>query len=134
MNDTLSLAIILFIGPLCALIAVMWVLRFVVALKAPPTRRAAWTAGIGYFIVVTAAAFAVPGQYWWVAPLSSIPAALVMFWWLRRDLLRAWRDASPDELGDETLANDDWRIGLLLLAGLVVLAVIRYIIRLVANA
>ena len=133
MNDTLSTAIILFIGPLTALIVVTWLLRFFVALKAPPRRRAAWTAGIGYIIVVGVCTYYIPGAYWWVPPLTAIPGTLIMFWWWQREFRNAWIEASDEGFEDVKLANDDWRVGLLLLGGLIVLLAIRVVIRLVVG-
>ena len=104
-------------------------LHFFVALKSPPSKRAAWTAGSAYLVTTSFAIFGgVPG-YELIAPAAVIPGALIAFWYWRAEFRDQWiqnPDIGPDGI---TLANDDWRIGLLRLLLIIAVAAITVLLR-----
>jgi hypothetical protein len=129
MNDAVALAIMVFGAPLGALAFVTWLLQYFVALKSPPTQRAAWTVGPAYMVAATLCAFGAPEGYWWAAPFASIPAALVVFWWWRRAFRRAWLNSADDLPQGTVLANDDWRAGLIFIGGTIAFLALGMLIR-----
>jgi hypothetical protein len=133
MNEAMVVGFIVIAVPLVALALVTWLLHYFIALKSPPTQRAAWTVGIAYPIVLALCASAVPEEYWWEAPLAGVPGALLAFWWWRMDFREAWVDASKDVPEGVKLANDDWRIGLIFVAGLIGFLALRVVLRLIAR-
>ena len=117
-------------GSAFLMIALMSVgLRSFVALKTPPTVRAAWTAGIAYFLTVLILMFGGFGDLELQAPLFSLPGALIVFLYWRYDFRQAWVDDPRLLPPDAHLANDDWAAGLLKLAGLVLTAFAAALIR-----
>ena len=89
------------------------ILNFFVALKSPPTKRASWVVGLSYLGACLAFIFGsgdITGHWGPLIPLLPTP---LIFWYWRREYLKAWRD-NPEP--DETLEDDDWRLGLLKLA------------------
>lgn len=103
--------------------------RFV-ALNSPPERRAFWTVFPGYIAAGLAMVFGMSGlvsPLW--SPIVPLPGALLMYWWLVRDLRKGWIE-NPEDLPDGVkLANSDWRMGLAGVAALIVAAAIRVMIR-----
>ena len=133
MEDIALVAFISFGVALVGVIGSTWLLQHFVALTAPPTQRAAWTVGIAYVVVAVFCAFAVPEEVWWAAPLAPIPGALVVFWWVQRDWRHLWIDNSKGAPEGVELANDDWRVGLIFVAGVIAFAVLRALIRLATS-
>jgi hypothetical protein len=131
MNDAVALSIIVFCMPLLAVALVSWVLHYFVALTSPPIKRAAWTVALAYVVAALFCTFSAPEEYAWAAPLATIPGALIAFWWWRSDFRRAWLDSANDLPEGVELANDDWRAGLILLAGLLGFAVFKVLFRLI---
>ena len=64
------------------------VLRYVIALKSPPNRRAAWTVGVSYVVTVLFFMFGDLGDLTFFVPLICIPAALIVNWYWRWDFRR----------------------------------------------
>lgn len=133
MEDIALVAFISFGLAFVGVIGAAWVLQHFVALTAPPTRRAAWTVGIAYIVIAVLCMFVVPEEYWWAAPLAPIPGALVVFWWLQRDWRQLWIDDSKGVLNGVEIANDDWRVGLIFVVGIITLALLRALIRLATS-
>jgi hypothetical protein len=114
------------------------VLHYFVALKARPTRRALWTAGIPFVLTAILFMFYLPtigsgfASPWLLAilgALAALPGGVAAFWFWKREFQSAWVDDPanmPDGVG---LANDDWRIGLGMLAVLIVVAVFKVLFR-----
>jgi hypothetical protein len=133
MGDILLIGILVSGIPLVGVILLTWLLQHFVALSAPPTQRAAWTVGTAYVGVAALCAFAVSEEYWWASPFLPIPGTLLVFWWVRRDWRQLWIDDSQGIPEGVELANDDWRIGLIFVAGLITLALLRTLFRLVTS-
>lgn len=130
MKDTVLITFAALAGPLAAIAPVTWILHFFVALRSTPTRRAAWTVVPSYVIVAVLLTFSIPAEDAWAVPLASIPAALIAFWFWRRDFREAWV-ISVDHLPEGTkLANDDWVAGLMFVAAILGLAVLRALLHL----
>lgn len=104
-------------------------LRYFVALQAPPTVRAAWTAGIAYLGTTVFWLFGGPvdTQYW--APLIALPGGVIAFLFWRSDFRRGWIEDVEHMPEGVELANDDWAAGLVRLLGLVAAATIAALIR-----
>jgi hypothetical protein len=133
MSDTTMGGLLMAAIAFLALAVVTWLLHFFVALKSPPMRRAAWTAGVAYVIVAVAVPFSLPEESWWEVPLAAVPGALIAFWWWRSDFRRSWIDPSGDVPEGVELANDDWRIGLIIVGGVIVFLLFRLVIRLLVR-
>ena len=86
-------------------------LRFFIALKSPPYRRALWTAGLAYILAIGLLAGA--GGFTTGKALELIPGALIVYWYLGRDFRASWIENLEDLPRDVKLANDDWRLGLI---------------------
>ena len=125
MSDDL-LVVFLFVGmPLAIIAFVSWFLHYFVALNSPPTQRAAWIVGIGYLVASALWLFGGPEGDRWEAPLAAIPGALLAFWFWQRDFRRDWIDDAQGVPEGVELANTDWRIGILGVIGLLVVAAIK---------
>lgn len=132
-------ATLLIVGIAFAMIwALALLLQQFVALRAEPTRRATWTVGIPYVLTAVALMFALPaaaGQFFspvalaLIAPFAAIPGGLATFWWWRRSFKSAWVDDPADLPEGVELANDDWRVGLLILTAVLVIAAIKAFFR-----
>ena len=133
MGDTAPVVFIALGLPLVGLIGATWLLQHFVALTAAPVHRAAWTVGIAYVVIAALCVFMTPEEYWWAAPLAPIPGALLVFWWVQRDWRQLWIDDSKGIPEGVELANDDWRVGLIFVAGLIALALLRIFFRLVSS-
>ena len=108
---------------------ITFALRYFVALRAPPTVRAAWTAGIAYLITTAFWLFGGPvGSANW-APLVALPGAAIAFLFWRSDFRRGWIEDVENMPQGVRLANDDWAAGLVRLLGLVATAAIAAFIR-----
>lgn len=129
MEGNLGIGFAVFAGLLLGVALVTAVLHYFVALTSAPSARAAWTAGISYFIVTAAGEMMIPVEYWWAPPLATMPAALIGFWWWRDDFQRGWLDDSVVVPEGVELANKDWRIGLLLVGSMVGYFLIRLFFR-----
>lgn len=105
------------------------VLSYVLKLKSPPRARAAWTAGIAYLISVISLMFGLLPEDSAYQPLLAAPGALLMYVYLRWYYQGEWVE-DPDNLpAGTTLANDDWFIGLITIAPLLVVVVVRRLLR-----
>jgi hypothetical protein len=104
-----------------------------VALKARPSDRSAWTAGAAYLIVTGLFIFGgVPGHEA-IAPLAALPGGLITFWYWRMEFRKAWIE-DPEHLAEnQTLANDDWRVGLWILVAAIVIAVVKALPRFLSH-
>jgi hypothetical protein len=123
MEDTLKLGIAYTVPPLLLIGGISFILHFFVALSSPPTQRAAWTTGISYLFVSILVTLAAPEGYAVYGPLAALPGALIVFWFWRNDFRRGWvADAEAAPTG-ATLANDDWRIGVLQMLAFLTLAI-----------
>jgi len=133
MADILSLGLIVVVVPLLMIAAISFGLHYFIALSAPPSRRAAWTVGIAYLATAAILIFGGIQEYAAYAPLAAVPGGLAVFWFWRRDFRRGWiedAEALPDGV---TIANDDWRLGLLQLLALMTLAIGAGLIRVLAR-
>jgi hypothetical protein len=101
---------------------ITFLLRYIIALRAPPDARAAWTAGTGFILAaILLIVVGSAGGHPFSAPLIAIPGALICYWALRADFRRAWINEG-DPLPYRThAAEDDWRYGLAKLVVIVVL-------------
>jgi hypothetical protein len=103
------IVVFLFVGmPLVVMIFVSWILHYFIALRAPPTKRAAWIAGISYVVASLFWLFGGPKGDRWEGPLAAIPGAMIIFWWFEDDAL-------PEGAISE---NTNWRVGLVAVATL----------------
>ena len=130
----IGIAAVMVIGlPLLMILGLSFLLRNFVALRSPPARRAAWTAGGSYLVVVLTLIFSLPIEWAWAIPLGSLPALAITFVVWRSDFRRAWIDDPSLAPEDAEFAEDDWRAALLKLAALAVLVIgaglIRYLTR-----
>lgn len=118
--------------PLIAVMAagflIIWlvsnVLKFFVALREPPLRRAAYIVGPAY-IALSIPALLLPMEgYEYFIPFTNLPGAALAFWFHLRQFRFAWVE-SEDELPDGVeLANHDWQTGLVKLLAVIVLGLI----------
>lgn len=100
------------------------VLKFFIALQAPPARRASWIVGLGYLGFAAGLLFSDLKGYEFWAPLVCVPGALLAYWLHYRQFRFAWVDGAEDLPDGVELANDDWRAGLIRLVAVVVLGLI----------
>ena len=56
---------------------------------------------------------------------SPVPASLLLFWWWRRDFRQRWFDDNSQLPEDAERENDDWRVGLIFIVGLIVIAAVK---------
>ncbi|MBA4043794.1 MAG: hypothetical protein C0471_05155 [Erythrobacter sp.] len=128
-----ELALLTFLAfgmPFSFMAGVSWVLSKVVGLKAEPDRRALLTVLPAYIAVTLLSVFGMAGASFWplIFPLAGAPIALIIYWFWRRDFRSRWYE-NDDEMPDgTTLENDDWKIGLLAIISLVVVAAIKVIL------
>lgn len=132
MSDETKLLLIASGFMLIAMILLSAALSFFVALRAPPARRAAWTAGLAALGTALLLGWAETSlalndepeleTLRWTVPLAAIPCALLVFLYWRRSFHRAWAEDADALTGK--LENDDWKGGLLRLAILLALATI----------
>lgn len=127
MNDLLISACILSVASLAMMALASLLLIHFIALRSPPSTRAAWTTGISYLLAVTALIFGGIEGYELSSVLAAIPAAALLFWWLRGTFRAAW--VEDPENTDAPLANDDWKVGLSRLAMLIMSALIATLVR-----
>lgn len=99
-----------------------WAFHFFIALRARPIRRAIWNVGPAFVLTVACAELLV-GQMRgtghevlelaFLLPVIAFPGALIAFWYLRSNYVRLWVE-SPENLPEGvSIANDDWRVGLM---------------------
>ena len=134
MNDVPLFAFLIAAGGFVAIYILCMALNFMVALKAPPNRRATWTVGIAYAVVSIAIVVSIasisrfpsaPKTPFPIdpleAPLLLVPGTIVIFLLLRWGYRSAWVDEAEGLPDGVKLANDDWRhgaIALLVIVGL----------------
>ena len=126
-----KLQIGLFLAAMC--LAVMsvasFVLHYFIALKSTPPKRAAWTAGLAYLGTTLAFIFGGVEGYELIAPIAALPAGLIVFWYWRMDFRKSWVD-DPELLPEgANLSNDDWRIGVAIVATVIVAAAFKVLLR-----
>ena len=114
------------------------IFSYFIALNATPFLRAAWTAGLGYWVATAFVMFMLrygyePGDPFWAgpsaAPLYCLPSGLLalLFWY--GEFRRAWvSDADPVPRGTR-LANSDWRVGLFTIVSTIAVAALAVLIR-----
>ena len=121
---------ILFVGvPFLVVAFVSWILHYFVALKSPPTRRALWIVGIGYFAASVAWLLGGPEGERWEGPIAAIPGGLIAFWWWRDDFRRDWIDDDQGVPEGVELANTNRRVGLLGVGTLFAIAILKVVFR-----
>lgn len=125
MGEVLVVAFIFVAMPFVVIAFVSWLLHYFVALNSPPKERALWIVGIGYVVASVVWLFGGPEGDRWEGPFAAIPAAALLYWWWRRDFREAWIDDAHGVPDGVELANTDWRVGLLGVAGLFVVAAIK---------
>lgn len=107
----------------------VWVFGRIVALREQPDRRALWTTALSYAGASLTFMFGfgvlVP---LWFAPLAPLPGALIVYYWMRRDYRKSWIDDDKVPEG-MILENNDWRIGVGVVATLIVAATIKGMLR-----
>lgn len=123
MRDNLLIGLIFAAMGLGIVAVASFVLQYFVALKSPPSQRAAWTAGLAYLAATAVFLFGGPAGAEYASALICLPGALIAFWFWRSEFRRAWINNPDDVPEGQSIANDDWRIGLLRLLALVVVAV-----------
>ena len=123
MQDFWTMGVVALAVPLLMIGAISFGLRFFVALNAPPSRRAAWTAGLAYLIVSAIIVFGAPEEIAPYGPVAAVPGGLIAFWFWRSDFRRGWVENGEGLPDGTVLANDDWRIGILQLLAVIVLVI-----------
>jgi hypothetical protein len=119
-KDTILFGVMVIVAPLLMIAIVSFGLRYFIALNARPSQRAAWIAGIAYLATTIFIIFggAAPPEYAIFVPLAALPGGLVAYWFWRREFRQGWIENAEDLPEGVTLANDDWRMGLLPAAGI----------------
>jgi hypothetical protein len=143
MNEVLLFAFLIAAGGFVATYILCLALNFVIALKAPPNRRATWTVGIAYAVVSIAAVASIilisrdpsaPKTPFPIdpleAPLLLVPGTIIIFLLLRWGYRSAWIDEAEDLPEGVKRANDDWRRGAIALLAIVALLAARALFRL----
>jgi hypothetical protein len=126
----MALAILLMCGMALAITAVVsFLLRFFVALKSPPSLRAAWISGLSYLAASAILYFGGPPGIGVLAPLSCIPAALIVYLVRWRDFRQRWVDSPELAPAAVDLETDDWKRGLGLLASLLAAPILGALLR-----
>lgn len=131
MQDAIIMAAIA-TGPLALMAAASFFLSFFVALKAEPTRRAAWTAGLAYAGITLLCLLSLQetlGSWMLLLPFAFIPHGLLVYWYWRRELQAAWVEGEQELLDGDTMANDDWRMGVVALIALFAIAALKVFLR-----
>lgn len=121
-TELLKLVFILFGIGLVFVALTSWALMLFVALRSPPSQRAAWTAGLAYLIDCSIIIFSDLGRAGEWAPLVFLPGALAVFWFWRWDFRRGWIEKPELTPEGMSLENDDWRTGLIRLIGMIAAA------------
>jgi hypothetical protein len=146
MNDTILFALLIAGAGFVITYVLGAVLNFFVALKSRPVRRAAWTIGIAYVVLSIATEWAIlvaksdPGAPTGsfpvdplIVPLLIVPGALAVFMLRLWGYRATWVEDESELREGEKLANDDWRIGLgvlaLVIAVLLARALWKYFLR-----
>ena len=125
MSETAVAVFILVAAPLIIIAVVSWILHYFIALTSPPMRRAVWTVGVSYIVAAAFWLFGGPEGDRWEGPFVAVPGALIAFWWWKTEFETAWiddRHGIPDGI---KLANDNWKVGLLGVAGVIFTAAIK---------
>jgi hypothetical protein len=129
LHDALMMGIIIVLGPLLFVAIISFVFQKFIALKQRPNPRAAWTAGLSYLVVSLFFVFSGFGGFEIWAFAAAIPGGLVAYWFWRREFSRAWIE-DADEIPDGiNLANDDWRIGLVVVLLAIAAAAVKSLIK-----
>jgi hypothetical protein len=110
---------------LVLMIPLVWIAGKIVALKERPGKRALWTTAVAYGVV--ALVFIIWGGDFispLLGPIVPLPGAIVVFLWLRSTYRKGWIE--DDEVSEGTkLENSDWRVGVGVVAGVIVAAAIK---------
>jgi hypothetical protein len=111
-SDALLIGLLYSGSALGILSLISFVLTAFIALRSPPGRRAAWTAGLAYALTTVTLLFGgMPGDKAWL-PLAGVPGALLVFWFWRRAFRKAWIDDRASGGPGVRIEDDDWRHGL----------------------
>lgn len=130
-GEIVTLGLVALAAPLAIIAIITWVLQYFVALRSPPTKRAASTTALGYVLASVLLTSSLPPDMAWAVPLTAIPGAVIVFFWWRAEFRAAWIEASVDLPEGVEMANDDWRSGLILVVGVLGFVALRTLIRLV---
>lgn len=145
LKETLLMGVIVFGTPAILVWLLSAVLDKVAALKALPDKRAKITVGIPYAIAVVAVTVALLDLAsnnsetipLWVeifgGPLFPLPAAALLYLHYRADYRKRWVESAEDLPDGVDLANDDWRVGIAVLALFALIAAFRAFFRLVLS-
>lgn len=106
-----------------------FVFQYFVALTAKPDRRAAWTAGVAYLATVLMFVFGGPEGYGYLAPVAALPGGLIAYYFWRSEFRRGWVDDDLPLLDGVKLANDNWQVGLGIVALAIVAGVVKWLAR-----
>lgn len=125
MKEDLLMGALIIGVPLSLIIFITWLLHYFVALRAEPSRRAAWTVAPAYVATAAACTFGGPEGYKWAGPLAALPGALLVYWWWRTEFREGWIDDSKPHPEGVVIANSNWRIGLMVVVAMVAAAAVR---------
>lgn len=106
----------------CVQMGVSFGLIKFVGLQSPPIRRAFLTAASAYAICVVLLVFGGINEYAIWAPLASLPAVPVNYFYWKSTFIKAWYDDPaliPEGL---SISNQDWRVGIYVLVAVIVVA------------
>lgn len=107
------------------LLLFVWIGDRVLALRARPDRRALITASAAYGCASLLLLFSSGDSLSSIlAPLFPLPGAVLVFLWLRRTYRAGWfeDDQVPEGM---KLENSDWRVGLMVVAGVILAATLK---------
>ena len=119
MSETMLIGLMMVAMELAIVAVLSFGLHYFVALNSPPSSRAAWTAGLAYLITSIIFAFGFIPGYEMLAPVAALPGGFLAFWFWRAEFRRGWIEDPGLAPEGATIANDDWRIGLIQLLGLI---------------
>jgi hypothetical protein len=128
MKDVMTAALLGGGAGLVGVLLVSVLLTFFIALKAGPARRAAWTTGTAYLVVAACFVFGLPAEDQLYGPLVPLPGALIVFCYWYWAFRRRWIDDVEIAEGMK-LENDDWRLGIIVVGGIVTFLVVRTLLR-----
>ena len=109
--------------------AASFVLKFFLALNAPPMRRTVWTVGLAYWIAVVAVWFGGMPEYELLATFAGLPSALLLGWLVYNEFRERWYDNDQNLPEGTTRSNTNWLIGLGAIVGMIALTSIKVMLR-----